>query len=112
MNKIIARIGHYALRQKNYLFEHTYTTHEIEIVRYDTREDGQEYCYTIAGFNQEGELISYGNRLIEDLRMNPNAVEIVYILANIAYTIITETDEVNVGNWAIIPKPMQGYKVE
>ena len=62
---VIARIGNLALRRKTYLMKKELNTHDIEIVKYAETEAGTEYCYSIADFNDEGELVSSGSRLLE-----------------------------------------------
>lgn len=96
MNGTIARIGNFELCRKSFLCEHTYTTHEIEIVKWDKRTDGKDYCFTIASFNQEGEIVSCGNRLL--IYIN-DGFEAVQQLADIAATIIECTDNVVIGTW-------------
>ena len=83
----IARIDNFALRHRTYLGEHTYSTHEIEIAKYD--EKG--HCYTIASFNEDGELVSCCNRLLEAIQIYDD-LDAIKTLSHIAYMIITETD--------------------
>jgi hypothetical protein len=96
MNGTIARIRNVELRRKTFLCEHTYTTHEMEIVMWDRRTDGIDYCFTIASFNQEGEIVSCGNRLLTYISDDFEAVQ---DLASIAAHIIECTDNVEIGTW-------------
>lgn len=83
---MIARIDNFALRHKTFLGEHTYSTHDIEIVKYQG-----ESCYTIASFNEDGEIVSCCSRLMNSMDCSSD-LDAVKLLASIAYTIITETD--------------------
>ena len=96
MNGTIARIRNVELRRKTFLWKHTYTTHEIEIVMWDKRTDGKDYCFTIADFNEEGEIVSCGNRLLTYINEDFEAVQ---QLADIAASIIECTDNVEIGTW-------------
>lgn len=82
----IARIDNFALRHKTYLGEHTYSTHDIEIVKYQS-----ETCYTIASFNEDGEITSCCDRLLESMGCVDD-LDAIKTLSRIAYMIITETD--------------------
>lgn len=98
MNGTIARIGNFELRRKSFLCEHTYTTHEIEIVKWDRPEDSlykKEYCFTIADFNKNGEIVSCGSRLLTYIAED---VEAVMKLTKIAQEIL-DTPEVEIGTW-------------
>lgn len=79
----IARIGNFALRTKCYLGDKTPTTYDIEIVQW-----APKYCYTIADFNEDGEIVSCGDRLLKALIEDFDAVGIVAQLAEIAYQIL------------------------
>ena len=104
MNGTIARIGNFELRRKSFLCEHTYTTHEIEIVKWDKYGDSslavpryqEEYCFTIADFNEKGEIVSCGDRLLTYINEDFEAVQ---QLAGIAGHIIECTDNVEIGTW-------------
>lgn len=96
MNGTIARIRNVELRRKTFLCEHTYTTHEIEIVMWDKRTDGKEYCFTIADFNEKGEIVSCGNRLLTYINEDFEAVQ---ELSTLASNIIEFTDNVEIGTW-------------
>lgn len=103
MNGTIARIRNFELRRKSFLCEHTYTTHEIEIVRWDRYGNislavpsyQEEYCFTIANFNEEGEIVSCGDRLLTYFAED---VEAIVKLAKIAQAIL-DTPEVEIGTW-------------
>lgn len=103
MNGTIARIGNFELRRKSFFCEHTYTTHEIEIVKWDKYGDSslavpkyqEEYCFTIADFNEKGEIVSCGDRLLTYIVED---VEAVMRLAKIAQAIL-DTPEVEIGTW-------------
>lgn len=65
---IIAQIRNFSLRRQTYLVEHKYTTHDIEIVKIENDStNNKPYCYTIASFNEDGELYSCGSRLLENI---------------------------------------------
>lgn len=65
---IIAQIRNFSLRRQVYLVEHKYTTHDIEIVKIENNStNNKPYCYTIASFNEDGELCSCGSRLLENI---------------------------------------------
>lgn len=103
MNGTIARIGNFELRRESFLCEHTYTTHEIEIVKWGRHGDGllavprhqEEYCFTIASFNEKGEIVSCGDRLLTYIVED---VEAVMRLTKIAQLIL-DTPEVEIGTW-------------
>lgn len=82
----IARIDNFALRHKAFLGEYTYSTHDIEIVKYQ-----RETCYTIASFNEDGEIVSCCDRLLESMGCADD-LDAIKTLSRIAYIIITETD--------------------
>ena len=66
---IIAQIRNFSLRRQVYLVEHKYTTHDIEIVKIENNStNNKPYCYTIANFNEDGELCSCGSRLLENIK--------------------------------------------
>ena len=84
----IARIGKFALRHKTFINRKNINTHEIEIVRFYGEK--LDVCYTIASFNEAGEIVSCGNRLLDGVTVED--IEIIKTLANIAYLIISETE--------------------
>lgn len=57
---IIAKFDDFELRVKNYLGEHEYLTNDIEICK---RNNTNNSIYTIASFNDKGEVVSCGDRL-------------------------------------------------
>lgn len=74
----IARMGEFELRYKTYIVEHEYTTHDIEIVKWDKMpSDNKEYCYSIASFNKEGSLVECGNRLLKAITSSAYTAESV-----------------------------------
>ena len=89
---IIAQIGKYALRPKTFLGNHTYTTHDIEIVKYYD----DYHCATIADFEvnykdpYESDLRSCGLRLIEEVETTED-IQAVKQLSKIGYDIICTT---------------------
>lgn len=103
MNGTIARIGNFGLCRKSFFCEHTYTTHEIEIIKWDKYGDSsfavprhqEEYCFTIADFNEKGEIVSCGDRLLTYIVED---VEAVMKLAKIAQAIL-DTPEIEIGTW-------------
>ena len=103
MNGTIARIRNFELRRKSFLCEHTYTTHEIEIIRWGRPGDRslavpqyqEEYCFTIANFNEKGEIVSCGDRLLTYIAED---IEAVMKLTKIAQAIL-DTPEVEIGTW-------------
>lgn len=90
---IIAQIGNFSLRRKVYLAEHKYTTHDIEIVKIENNyTNNKPYCYTIASFNEDGELCSCGPRLLESIETEAD-LRAIKKLEEIAIRII-DTEEV------------------
>ena len=88
---IIAKSGMYSLRRKTYLGNHIYTTHDIELCRYN---DNMRTVFTVATFKRDEDsydIVSCGSRLIEYL--NADDIEDVKILLDIA-TKIMMTEEV------------------
>lgn len=75
---IIAQSGEFRLNLKNYICDHDYMTHDIEICHYE------EGCsYTIASFNDDGELVSCGDRLMDVITTIDNAAEDIKTLEEI-----------------------------
>lgn len=90
---IIAQIRNFSLRRKTYLFQHKYNTHEIEIAKIENSPtNNKPYCYTIASFNENGELCSCGPRLLESIETEED-LEAVKELEEIGRRIIN-TEEV------------------
>lgn len=94
---LIAEIGNFQLRRKTFLSEHKYMTHDLEIVKKEMRNN-EQYVYTIADFNDEGEIVSCGTRLLESIESEDD-LEYVKELSHIASHIIStrnvETDYVS-----------------
>ena len=86
----IARIDKFALRHKTFINRKNINTHEIEIVKFYGEK--LDVCYTIASFNEAGEIVSCGNRLLEE--MTAEDIETIKTLADIAYLIISKTEAV------------------
>lgn len=84
----IARIDKFALRHKTFINRKNINTHEIEIVRF--YGENLDVCYTIASFNEAGEIVSCGNRLLDG--MTAEDIETIKTLADIAYLIISKTE--------------------
>lgn len=104
----IARINNYALKTKNYVGNHTYTTHDIELVKYefvdkskysDPNSVNDEYCYSIAEFTTEGDVKSFGTRLIDAIYEDNSseAVEAINELISIGTKIVSNTEKINSG---------------
>ena len=88
---IIAQIRNFSLRRQVYLVEHKYTTHDIEIVKIENNStNNKPYCYTIASFNEAGELCSCGSRLLENIETDN--------VQKIADIILQEAIDNNYGN--------------
>lgn len=98
---VIARKDCLELRHKSFIDDRTPTTHDIEIVRWVDAE--RPYCYTIASFNTAGDIMSCGDRLMRVLCEDPDYVEIVNDLADIARGVF-ELPEVTTNTY--------GYKIE
>lgn len=104
----IARIGNYALKTRNYIGEHTYTTHDIELVKYelvdkskysDPESVNDEYCYSIAEFTDDGDVKSFGTRLIDAIYEDNSSesVEAVNELISVGIKIVNNTTKVESG---------------
>lgn len=88
---IIARMGDFELRRKTFVSLHNITTHDIEIVKYN-----DNFCYTIASFNEKNELTSCGNRLINNINTEKELANIKYLI-DIAERILN-TDNIALNN--------------
>ena len=86
----IARIGKFALRHETFINRKKVNTHEIEIVKFYGEK--LDVCYTIASFNEAGEIVSCGNRLLDGVTAED--IEAIKTLADIAYLIISKTEVV------------------
>lgn len=86
----IMRIGEFELRNVTYIDDRVPTTHDLEIVKLEER-NGHEYCYTIATFNENGEIVSCMDRLFKAISDDENieaAILAISKMADIASTII------------------------
>ena len=86
----IMRIGEFELRNSNYIDDRVPTTHDLEIVKWKEC-NGDEYCYTIATFNENGEIVSYMDRLFKTISADENseaAILAISKMADVALTII------------------------
>lgn len=98
---IIARKNDYALRLKNYLGTYIYTTHDIEIVKYEYSDIfEEETCYTIARFSKPDkdgccEVVCCGNRMLEALECMED-IDDIHDLIEIGMKIIA-TEEIESG---------------
>ncbi len=63
---LIARKGNFGLTTSVYLTDHIYTTHDLDIVKYQDF-NGKESCYVIAQPDDDGNIVSISNRLIESI---------------------------------------------
>jgi len=91
---VIARIGNIALNVKNYISAHTYTTYDLDIVKYNEEMDGDETCITIGDFNKSGEFVSCGDRIFD---LDSDEYYDFCTIAKIGSSIISNTDEVKSG---------------
>lgn len=65
---MIVRQGKFGVEIAVYLGSHKYTTHDINIVKYCWSESlGREVSLVIADFNEKGDLVSIGTRLLEEI---------------------------------------------
>ena len=86
----IMRIGKFELRNVAYIDNSVPTTHDLEIVKWEER-NGNKYCYTIATFNENGEIVSYMDRLFKTISADENseaAILAISKMADVALTII------------------------
>lgn len=86
----IMRIGDFELRNVTYIDNRVPTTHDLEIVKWKER-NGHEYCYTIATFNENGEIVSYMDRLFKAINDDENIEAVILAIskmADVASTII------------------------
>ena len=75
---VIAQSGEFKLNLKVYICDHEYMTHDIEICHHE------EGCnYTIASFNDNGELVSCGDRLMNAITTIDDAAEDIKTLEEI-----------------------------
>ena len=86
----IMRIGEFELRNATYIDDRVPTTHDLEIVKWKER-NGDEYCYTIATFNENGEIVSCMDQLFKTISADENseaAILAIRKMADVALTII------------------------
>lgn len=86
----IMRIGEFELRNVAYIDNCVPTTHDLEIVKWE-KHNGNDYCYTIATFNENGEIVSYMDRLFKVISADENcasAILAISKMADVALTII------------------------
>ena len=86
----IMRIGKFELRNVAYIDNSVPTTHDLEIVKWEER-NGSKYCYTIATLNENGEIVSYMDRLFKTISADENseaAILAISKMADVALTII------------------------
>lgn len=83
----IMRIGEFELRNITYIDDRVPTTHNLEIVKWEER-NGHEYCYTIATFNENGEIVSCMDRLFKAIGTDEAAILAISKMADVALTII------------------------
>ena len=86
----IMRIGKFELRNVAYIDNSVPTTHDLEIVKWEER-NGNKYCYTIATFNENGEIVSCMDQLFKTISADENseaAILAISKMADVALTII------------------------
>lgn len=86
----IMRIGEFELRNSAYIDDRVPTTHNLEIIKWEER-NGHEYCYTIATFNENGEIVSCMDRLFKAINIGENseaAILAISKMVDVASTII------------------------
>lgn len=104
---IIAKLGDFELRLKDYIGDHKYMTHDIDIVK---RTDS-ESVFTIASFNEDSELVSCGDRLLSQIE-DAYDLECVNKLAKIGGAIIrTENEFSGYGEMRTIKTWSMGHSV-
>ena len=89
---LIAREGCFGVMNSVYLCPHNYTTHDINIVKFETNfEDEIEYNYVIASFDDSGNLVSVEDRLIDAIEDSDDAYRLKKIIKVARSIIETET---------------------
>ena len=94
----IMRIGEFELTNVAYIDDRVPTTHDLEIVKWEER-NGHNYCYTIATFNERGEIVSCMDRLFKAINIGENseaAILAISGMAEVASTIINCSEPVPV----------------
>ena len=79
----IMRIGKFELRNVAYIDDSVPTTHDLEIVKWKER-NGHEYCYTIATFNENGEIVSCMDRLFKAISDDENSEAAILAISKMA----------------------------
>ena len=79
----IMKIGEFELRNVSYIDDSVPTTHDIEIVKWEERS-GHEYCYTIATFNENGEIVSCMDRLFKAISDDENIEAAILAISKMA----------------------------
>lgn len=96
----IMKIGEFELRNVAYIDDSVPTTHDLEIVKWK-EHNGSKYCYTIATFNENGEIVSCMDRLFKTINADENseaAILAISKMADVASTIINYSELVPVYN--------------
>lgn len=88
---LIARKGNFGLVTSTYLTDHIYTTHDLDIVKYQDF-NGKESCYVIAEPDDDGNIISIGNRLIDAIEDDTDLEDLRKIIDIVCK--IIETDNI------------------
>ena len=79
----IMKIGEFELRNVSYIDDSVPTTHDLEIVKWEER-NGHEYCYTIATFNENGEIVSCMDRLFKTISADENSEAAILAISKMA----------------------------
>ena len=79
----IMRIGKFELRNVAYIDNSVPTTHDLEIVKWKER-NGDEYCYTIATFNENGEIVSCMDQLFKTISADENSEAAILAISKMA----------------------------
>ena len=79
----IMKIGEFELRNVSYIDDSVPTTHDIEIVKWEKR-NGSKYCYTIATFNENGEIVSCMDRLFKAISDDENSEAAILAISKMA----------------------------
>ena len=92
----IMRIGEFELRNVNYIDNRVPTNHDLEIVKWE-KHNGDDYCYTIATFNENGEIVSCMDRLFKVISAAENCTSAILAIsgmAEVASTVINCSEPV------------------
>ena len=79
----IMRIGEFELRNSTYIDDRVPTTHDLEIVKWEER-NGSKYCYTIATFNENGEIVSCMDQLFKTISADENIEAAILAISKMA----------------------------